>query len=207
MINSTSKRVAGFVGTLGVAAALFGAGASGTGAYFSDAKQGTVTGTMGSIRITAFAGGGPDATGISFDKLLPGEAQEKTVRFQNTGQNSQDVWLVFNKADLGDGNASTHRQKINDLGTDAEIHLSNGAGEVFGSANLNDDPGCSSTGPACMPLPETLQVADNLAPNKRGSFTFGFMPSADFSQSRYEDLPFLSLRYKLVATQHGVPPQ
>lgn len=207
MIKSTTLRVAGFVGTLGATAALVGAAAMGTGAYFSDAKSGSISGTMGSIRITAYDGGGSNATDIAFSNMLPGEGQEKTVRYQNTGHNNQDVWLVFNQADLGDHNARTDAGKVNDFGRYGEIHVKGNGTEIFGSKNLNDDPtSCPPQGTDCNPLPPTLKVADNLTPGQVGDFSFGFTPSSRFGND-VQDLPILHLGYQLVATQHGVAPQ
>lgn len=207
MNKSTTIRIVGFVGSLGATAALVGAAASGTGAYFSDAKSGNIAGTMGSIKITAYDGGGANATDISFTNMLPGEAQDKTVRYQNTGKNTQDVWLVFNQSDLGDFDHSTDNHKINDFGRFAEIHVKGNGTEVFGSKNLNDDANsCPPAGTDCNPLPSQIKVADGLTPGQVGDFTFSFTPGARFGNG-VQDLTILNLPYQLVATQHGIAPQ
>jgi hypothetical protein len=199
-------KVTGFIGTLGASAALVATAATGTGAYFSDSASGTISGTMGSIKIQA-GDGGPAATTINFTKMLPGEAQSQTVSFTNTGQNVQDVWVVFDPAALGDHDHSTDTGKINDRGTYGEIHVKSGNTAVFDSANLNDDPNSCAPGtgnPACNPLPEMIKLRDSLTPGGAGSFTFSYTPGAKYQNN--QGLPEVNLPYKLVATQHGVSP-
>ena len=205
--KSTTIRIAGFVGSLGATAALVGAAASGTGAYFTDAKPGNISGTMGSIRITAYDGGGTSATDIAFTDMLPGEGQVKTVRYQNTGKNTEDVWLVFNQADLGDFNSHTDTGKVNDMGHFGEIHVSSNGTEVFGSKNLNDDAtSCPPAGTDCNPLPAKIKLADGVTPGTVGGFAFSFTPGAN-TGNWGQEATRLNLGYQLVATQHGIAPQ
>ena len=197
-------RLAGFVGSVGVTAALVGAAATGTGAYFSDSKTGDIKATMGSIRIEGHDGSGANSIGIDFEKMLPGEAQSKTIRYQNTGQNNQDVWVVFDRAALGDGSGNVG---VNSLGRFGEIHVKGNGVSVFDSANLNDRASTCPPGagdPACNPLPEALKVANNLTPGQVGDWTFSFAPGAKFKGN--QTMPVLNLPYTLVATQHGITP-
>jgi hypothetical protein len=201
--KSTLLRVGGFIGSAAVTAGLVGAAVTGTGAYFSDAKSGTITGTMGSIAIAGSNGSANDL-GITFDKMLPGEAQSKTITFQNTGSNNQDVWVVFDQDDLGDGNGT---KGLNSLGTYGEVHVKANGTEIFGSANLNDRASTCAPGegnPACNPLPHMLKLASNVPSQEGGSMEFTFKPGAKFKS--YMNMPVLNLDYKLVATQVGISP-
>jgi hypothetical protein len=208
--RSTIVRIAGFIGSVGLTAGLVGAAVTGTGAYFSDAKSGNISGTMGSINVEGHDGSGADQLGMTFTDMLPGEAQTKTVRFANTGKNAQDVWVVFSQAALGDHNHSTDTGLVNDRGTFAEIRVKSNGTEKFESANLNDDqlscpPGSSdATHPPCRELPHMLLLQEDLAPGAVGDFEFMFRPGAKFKGNA--NLPVLDLPYTLVATQHGIAP-
>lgn len=201
--NSRNLRIVGFLGTVGASAALVGAAVVGTGAYFQDAKTDNyISGTMGSIQVTGHDGVGAHNLDIEFSKMLPGEANTKSVRFENTGANNQDVWVVFD---------ATKLHALNQLGTYGEVHVSTGGSEVFGSANLNDgypalqcgqDP--SST---VCPVPSKIKLADNLAPGHTGDFTFSFTPGAKFQSPALMGAKLLDLPYTLVATQHGISPK
>ena len=50
MSKSKKGRIAAFLATVGVSAALIGVAASSTGAYFSDTHTGSVSGSIGSIK-------------------------------------------------------------------------------------------------------------------------------------------------------------
>ncbi|WP_027862018.1 hypothetical protein [Marmoricola sp. URHB0036] len=201
MNKSKTARVAAFIGALGASAALIGAAVSGTGAYFQGTTdQAHITGTMGTIKIEGV--GGLD---VVFQKMLPGEAQSKTVEYRSTGANNEDVWLVFtNPSQLGSHDAQTG---LNSLGTYGEVHIASNGVEKFGSANLNDNASSCPPGagnPACNPLPEKIKLADNVQPDQHGVFSFSFKPSEKFKSN--QGLPVLGLDYKLVATQHGIDP-
>jgi hypothetical protein len=203
-------KVTGFISTLAAGTALVASAATGTGAYFTDSVSGTISGTMGSIDIQA-GDGGPAATTINFTKMLPGETGKQEVAFKNTGQNPQDVWVVFPKSALGDGDHSTDQHLINDFGTYATIQIKSSGGTVFYSTNLNDDQtscpdGVSdpAVGRACHALPTMVRLSSNLAPGQGGNMEFAFTPDAKFKNN--QGLPVLNLPYKLVATQHGISP-
>src|SRR4051794_2861233 len=134
MSKSTVARIAGFTVALGATATMVSFAATGTGAYFSDAKTGnSISGTMGSIKITGHDGTGTNNLDISFANMLPGDAQSQTVTFQNTGLNPQDVYVVFNQADLGTQDGQTG---LNSLGSYAEVHVASAGSEIFESGNL-----------------------------------------------------------------------
>lgn len=198
-----AARIGGFLGATGMTAALVGAAVAGTGAYFTDAEAGTVTGTMGSIEIDA------TYTTIAFENMLPGEPQEHVVQYRNTGMNNQDVWVVFDQDDLGDFDSATDEGKVNDFGRYAEIHLYSFGAPRFESANLNDDAGTCPPGagdPACNPLPKQVLLASNLAPGATGDMTFNLRPGAAFKSQALYGVDWFNLDYQIVATQHGIAP-
>ena len=195
-------RIGGFVGSAALTAGLLAAAVSGTGAYFTDSEAGALTGTMGTIAITA-----TNPT-IAFTNMLPGEASTHTVGFTNTGLNNQDVWVVFPQAALGDFNHLTDTGLVNDRGTYAEVHVTASGTAVFDSANLNDDATSCPLGagtPACNPLPSKILLASNLAPGAGGDMSFSWTPAAKYSNA-HQGQPELNLPYTLVATQHGITP-
>jgi hypothetical protein len=205
MRNTSIARTVGFIGAAGITVALVGAAAAGTGAYFTDSKAGTISGTMGTISVTGYDGGGSDHLDMTFTKMLPGQSQDRTIRYQNTGDSNQDVWVVFDQADLGthDGNTG-----LNSLGSYAEIHIQANGGAVFDSANLSDRYPCGTPSagyPDICPLPAQIKLTDNLAPGVVGNMLFSFTPGAKFKNG-VQGSTILSLRYKIVATQHGITP-
>jgi hypothetical protein len=234
-MDSTTKkkatRIAMFIGTIGVSAALVGAGVAATGAYFSDTNSGTITGTLGSIKVTTSGGTGTDSLDFNFANLLPGETQKADGRYTNTGRNAQDVWIVFNNADA--------LHALNNLGSFGEVHIvSNGTDEVFASTNLNDNlaPASGTCGPfspapgMCWPLPRQIKLADNVNPGLSGEFSFSFrypakmgnIPTSGIGDGQGSNIagaigpewnryplgsPISSgLPYQIVATQDGITP-
>ncbi|MHB1011200.1 MAG: hypothetical protein ACYC1E_18710 [Propionibacteriaceae bacterium] len=201
MNKSRVMRLVGFLGAAGVTAGLLGAAAAGTGAYFTDSSSGVAQGTMGTIAVGTWGGGGADSLDFTFANMLPGEANTKTVNFVNDGSRAQDVWVVFPQAYLGDHNHLTDTGLINDRGTYAEIHIKSSGVAVFDSANLNDDPvSC----PSCTPLPTQLLLASNVAPGATGNMMFSYMPAAKYKNN--QGMPEFYLPYKIVATQPGIAP-
>ncbi len=230
MFKSKTARLGAFVATVGVTAALAGTAVQTTGAYFSDARAGTLTGTIGSIKVTTSGGQGADNLDFAFTNLLPGEAQKATGNYQNTGRNPEDVWLVFSNSDA--------LHALNVLGTYGEVHVASNGTEIFASQNLNDDtvscpPGSSdATHPACAALPRELKLADSVAPGTVGNFSFSFNYAAKLKGPNtggtadvgpgWNCYPVVGpnstaacdptatnnygLPYKIVATQHGVDP-
>jgi len=91
MNKRKTVRLAGFVGAVGVSAALVAAASSGTGAYFTDSAGGNLAGTSGHLKITA------SDTSLNFSGLMPGVDQSKTFKYAATSDSSgpEDVWLVF----------------------------------------------------------------------------------------------------------------
>lgn len=211
-MKRTTKKLTFAAAMVAAALGLAVAGSSLTGAYFSDTKQGDVTGTVGSIKITGNGGNGANGLDVQFNNLLPGEVQTKTVNFANTGNNPEDVWVVFNNPDA--------LHALNNLGTYGEVHLSASGTPVFDSANLNDNSG-NSCGPlspqGCWPVPQKVKLVSNLAPGAGGTFSFGFSYASKLQAQSpagggaWNSYPLVSptasgLPYQLVAVQTGQTP-
>lgn len=211
MNKGFALRLGGFIGAAGVTAALVGTAVTGTGAYFSDSRTGTVTGSLGSITLST--GGSPtNDTTLAFTDMLPGEGKTQKVDFTNTGHNPQDVWVVFNQGDMGDGSHLTDTNLINDHGTYGEVLIKSSGVDKFWSNNLNDDaascpPGAGAPGPVCNPVPHMIKLAENLAPAASGNMEFTYTPAAKLKSSAQENGPaFAPIDYAIVATQHGIAP-
>lgn len=217
----TSKGIAlvSSVALLGGAAWL---AAGTTGAYFSDTHDGTISGTVGSIRVTPYGGSGTDHTDLAFENLLPGASQTVSVNYENTGRNKEDVYIVFKNP--------TALSALNSLGTYGEVHLAADGNPLFDSANLNDR--ASTCGPfsptGCWPLLNTYLVKSDVVPGGSGTVTFSFAyasklktqgavgsPAAAWNSypapggqvtTNAADGTGSGLPYSIVATQPGVTP-
>jgi len=183
---SKKWRIAAFTGALIGSAGLVTAAAGATGAYFNDTQSGTVTGTVGSIKVSTSGGTGGDNLDFNFANMLPGDFQTSTVHYSNDGSNAEDVYLVFNNAQA--------LHSVNNLGTYGEAKIGSNGTTVFSSTNLNDgetwnldpiDPTsdhCSSSPSAnvplasdgCWPIPSVVKLAANVAPGHGGTMTFSF---------------------------------
>jgi hypothetical protein len=216
MLNSLKVKGA----AIAVSVALLGGtawlAAGSTGAYFSDTHTGTISGTVGSIRVTPYGGSGPTATDLAFSNLLPGVPQTVTESYQNTGANAEDVYIVFNNA--------TALSALNNLGTYGEAHLSANGTPLFDSANLNDRVStCGPLSPSgCWPLSSQYLIAGSLPPGAAGtvSFTFNYAsklkgqgpgvwntyPVSGQTTTNAADGSGSGLPYEIVATQPGVTP-
>jgi len=195
---SKKWRVAVFAGALVGSAGLVTAAAAATGAYFNDTQSGTVTGTIGSIKVTTSGGSGGDSLNFNFANMLPGDYQTSTVHYSNSGTNTEDVYLVFNNA------AALH--SVNDLGSYGAAKIGSNGTTVFSSTNLNDgetaglqpiDPTsshCSSSSSAsvplsptgCWPIPNVVKLATNVAPGHGGTMTFSFALGAKWKATSTE---------------------
>jgi hypothetical protein len=232
MTKSMKVKCAAIVGTVGMLGATAFVASGQTGAYFSDTHTGAISGTIGSIRITP-SGGTESNDGsfmdLAFSNMLPGDPQTVTVNYQNTGANTEDVYVVFPNA--------TALSALNNLGSYGTVHLSsagNGAvGDVFDSANLNDNGTSCPIGSTsvqhptpCEPLPNQLLIASGVNPGGTGSFSFSFnyasklstqapvgstaywntYPVAGQTTTNVADGTGNGLPYEIVATQQGVTP-
>jgi len=84
--------------SLFVIAALGGAAVIGTGAYFTDNSAGQIGGTNGTVAVTTSGGSGADNLDFTFEGVLPGETRTANVHVQNTGSNTQDIYLAFDNS-------------------------------------------------------------------------------------------------------------
>jgi hypothetical protein len=182
------KRAAaiGAVGFVAAAALLVVPGA--TLESFSDTEI-TPNNAIDATTLEIATGGGTGAANLDFryDNLLPGVRQSASGTYRNVGRMAQDVWLVFNNADA--------LHALNDLGADAEIHLTSNGTEIFASQNLTANA-----------LPRALKLADNVDPGAAGSFSFGFNYSTQFSMNPTAPTAWASLPYLITATQPGIAP-
>lgn len=242
----TKWRMAAFVGALAGSAGLVAAATGATGAYFDAVNSGTVTGTIGQVAILTTGGNGNSGSTASLDfqfaNLMPGTFQTATVKFQNTGTNAEDIWLVFPNADA--------LHALNNLGRYGGVTVQSTLGVVFKSSNLNDaldstlapDGNCPgtpdtttetfwSTSSDCLPLPNAIELASNVAGQGTGTMEFSFAyapklkgPGAEGatafcyplvqipSDSNPADQtctttgPKYGLPYQIVATQPGIAP-
>jgi hypothetical protein len=223
MFGIPRARGVAFVATLALLGGTVWIAAGTTGAYFTDTHDGTITGSIGSIRVTPSKADGTTGMKLSFDKLLPGDLQTVRVNYKNTGNSPEDVWIVFPNA--------TALSALNSMGHWGEVHLGANGSEIFASTNLNDRTETCS-GPLCVPLLKQYPVAHDVAPGGEGYVTFSFALAAKMvtppkafniypaSVDSYQNDPthldyqyFIDpndghgagLPYQIVATQVGIP--
>jgi hypothetical protein len=218
MLNSLKIKGA----AIAVSVALLGGtawlAAGSTGAFFSDTEHGTISGTIGSIKVSTYGGSGTDGADIAFTNMLPGVPQTVTVDYQNTGANAEDVYIVFPNA--------TALSALNNLGHYGQGHLSANGQPLFDSINMKDSLG--SCGPfhpdndGCWPLQSQYLAASNVAPGATGSISFTFnywskltgngpgvfntYPVPGQTTTIAADGSGSGLPYEVVATQPGVTP-
>jgi hypothetical protein len=231
--KSVKIKCAAIVGTVALLGGTAYVAAGSTGAYFSDTHTGSVVGTVGSIRITP-SGGTQSSDGsdmdLAFTNLLPGTPQTVTVNYQNTGTDPEDVYIVFPNA--------TALSALNNLGSYGTVHLTSSGygavGDVFDSANLNDNSTTCPVGSTsvkyptpCEPLPSDVLIATNVIPGATGAFSFTinyasalstqpapgttaywntYPVSGQTTTNEPADGSGNGLPYEIVATQHGVTP-
>jgi hypothetical protein len=216
--NSVKVRFGALGASLVVLAALVAMATGVTGAYFSEARQGGIDGSTGSIHVHTEGGNGENGLHFNFKNLLPGEPQTATVEFKNTGASPQDVWVVFNNAEA--------LHALNNLGTYGEVTLSNSNGVFFHSTNLNDNQypasgTCGEFNPSgCWPVMKQYKVASDVSPGAGSYFRFTFSYASKMSNPAQEGQPWNTyppevepsaiegngLPYQIVATQVGQEP-
>ena len=201
--------------------ALIASGA--TGAYFSDSKPGTISGTVGNVHVSVNGGNGALLSDLHFTNLLPGEAQTVNLNYKNTGSSAEDIYIVFPNA--------TALSALNNLGTFGEAHLSANGTPLFDSANLKDSSSsCGAFSPSgCWPLAKQYLLVSNLGAGYTGNLAFSFNYASKLKGQAPEyaaaapwnsypvtgqttinsgDTPATGagLPYQIVATQHGITP-
>jgi hypothetical protein len=202
--------------------ALLASGA--TGAYFSDSKPGTISGTIGNVHVSTNGGFGANGSDLVFTNLLPGEPQTVSMNYTNTGSGAEDIYIVFPNA--------TALSALNNLGHYGQIHLSANGTALFDSDNIKDGlpANCLPFHPdndGCWPLQSQYKLVSSLPAGATGSVTFSFnyagklsaqapagapapawnsYPVAGQTTSNGADGTGSGLPYKIVATQHGITP-
>jgi hypothetical protein len=221
-MNSLKTKIIALAGSVAVLGGAAWVASGTTGAYFSDTHTGSITGTVGSIRVTPYGGAGADGTDLAFSNLLPGAAQTVTVNYQNTGRDTEDVYVVFNNP--------TALSALNSLGTYGEAHLSADGNALFDSANLNDRAStCGAFDPSgCWPLKSVYLVKSGVVAGGSGTISFSFAYASKLKTQgavgspapAWNAFPALGgqvttnaadgsgsgLPYQIVATQPGVTP-
>jgi hypothetical protein len=225
MRKSKAVRVVGFVGALGASAALVGFAATGTGAYFTDSKPGSINASTGSVKLTVTPADGK----LYFTDLLPGDYKDQTIDYVAGGTGSEDIWMVL----PSDGSAEALVGQKDDgsgggLGRYGHFAVT-APGGSFTSYNLANRPPsdaqgavCSIDGnghggsnqvaadrsdyslPYCAPANVILlQSGLTSGQGGRATVTFGYTPLLRGPQSG----PLSQVAaYKIVATQHGIRP-
>lgn len=221
-------KVLGFIGSLAAGAAMVGAAVTGTGAYFTDSKDGNLSASSGHLRLSA------DNTNLTFDSLMPGEDKTKNIEYDVAVTGKSDVWLMFDKNNLGylkwTGDKNNQAWTDGGMGRYGHVKIANSDGTLFESWNLQNlppngtDPVCAvdanghgtgrpatsvaDTPPLCG-VPTAIKVADNLSDGAHGllSITFGITGRwAGGTGNVLMDFPVAGVPFKVVATQHGIRP-
>lgn len=154
--KSMAIRIGGFAAALCASGALIGTAVSGTGAYFTDAHNGTIYANTGQIKVNVTPANGT----LNFQNLLPGDYQTQQIDYTAQpvgGQNqTEDIWLVFPTDNGHGGNPSEAFTGVPEdpdpgaLGRYGHFALSSTGGAHFTSYNLAN-PGTTSghTGSSC----------------------------------------------------------
>jgi hypothetical protein len=95
-------RTAALATTVVATAALLSGVVATTGAYFSANTTGAVAGNLATVAVTTVGSGGSDANNLTFTwaNMLPGEDKVASIHVQNTGNVSEDIYLVFKNDNL-----------------------------------------------------------------------------------------------------------
>lgn len=223
MNKSKTARVVAFVAALGASAALIGAAAQGTGAYFTDSRSGSLSATTGQIRIDS------GSTDLSLTNLLPGQYKNATLSYTSNGSQAEDVWVVFNKQSPEYAALTGYQTGLGGFG---HFEVAGEDGQpVFSSWNLSNDAngnsGCADnavghgsdsersdydyTTAGYCGIPGAIKVESSVpaGATRHVTMTFGYTPklkdtgAADNYQ--YEN-GTAKIPFKLVATQVGVTP-
>lgn len=233
MGKAKAIRLTGFVGALCVSAVLVGASVTGTGAWFTDSKAGSITGSSGHLTLNA------TSTNLSYANLMPGTNVDKAVDYStDVSSGGVDLWLVFNHDGAGyiafTGGKNSPGNADGGLGRFGYFAVSDSHGGLaFRSGNLSfQDYGISSnypiagdcstdangrggsdwiatdgniTAPYKCGVPDKILLATNLPTATSGTVTvtFGLNGTMQTGQGQLNE-PNVS--FNLVATQTGHRP-
>jgi hypothetical protein len=223
MFKNKTARIAAFVGAIGASAALIGTAATTTGAYFTDSENGTIAGKTGSLVVDKRSD-----YSLNFNDLVPGEYQDKDVKYATAGSTNEDIWLKFPAgpeygAFTGAANGSDGFPS-GGMGRYGHFAVKNNAGNtLFSSYNLTNvsqgTSGCadneghgfgpastsaSDTPPNCG-VPRYILVESNVpsGTDAKLTLTFGVTGRATGQNANQ---PAAAVPFQVVATQHGVRP-
>ncbi|MDO8108431.1 hypothetical protein Q6348_14635 [Isoptericola sp. b441] len=224
MSTFTALRLGGFVGTAGLTAALVGFAVSGTGAYFTDSADGTISSSSGHLTLST------TETNLSFADLVPGTDKTQDVTYHVDTTGPADVWLVFDPETAGyqgftgpkdegalvpDGGLGRYGHFAVSVGSDGPLFQSYNlasapAGESGGcpvDANGHGGSAQQATSPSDTPpycgVPTAIKLSSNLTTGQGATVhvTFG-LTGRQTQQNQVE----WTVPYKIVATQAGVRP-
>lgn len=215
-------RLAGFVGALGISAALVAMASSSTGAYFTDTADGTVT--AGSGHLTLSHG----VTDLNFSNLVPGQYPTQKIAYSVDSNVNVDVWLTF---DDNTGYCQLTGSKDNDkcsdggLGRYGHFAVANNNDTKFTSYNLanpdqgitgqscnvnangnggsNQKPTSETDTPPYCGVPMAIKLASNLGSGTSGEVEVTFGVTGKWTA---QNTAVANVGYHLVATQAGVRP-
>lgn len=221
MFKSKTVRVVGFVGSMGLSAALLGTAATSTGAWFTDSEAGTVMAKSGTLTVDK-----NNNYNLFFDKLIPGQDQTKDVGYHTGGDAPSDIWLSFPNGDAyGAFTGQKGYPNVSDggLGRYGHFAVYNNAGNLlFNSYNLTNQPdgtsGCADSEghgsnspatsatdtPAYCGVPHYMKIESNVASGTDAKLTLLFGLTGRATGQNKMEVP--SLPFQVVATQVGVRP-
>jgi hypothetical protein len=219
-------KVTGFLGTLAAGTALVATAATGTGAWFTDSQDGTITAQAGHLDLTT------SGTTFDFRNIMPGEDKTLPIDYNvDVSGGKVDVWLTFDTTSLDyakfTGFSGTPGQNGYDdggIGRYGHFKVSSGSSTFFDSYNLKNAPdgtsGCAdnakgwgSSRPANSEtdtdmgycgVPGQILIAQGLNAGDAGhvALTFGLTGK----QTQQNQLQINHLPFKIVATQAGHGP-
>jgi len=154
-------KVVGFIGSLAAGAALVGTAVTGTGAYFTDSKGGSLVAGSGQLRLSV------SEPNLNFANLVPGTDKTQDIAYSLESTGRSDVWLTFDKESMGYAalTGALGRAPLSGGGVGRYGHFAvsnDSGGALFESWNLQNLPD-GTTGQACVDarnLPGTAVDAD-----------------------------------------------
>jgi hypothetical protein len=229
MFKNKTARITAFVGAIGASAALIGTAATTTGAYFTDAENGSISGQTGHLSVDQRG----DSYNLTFANLVPGEYQDKVVNYHTGGDTKSDIWLAFPAGSAyGKFTGAKHVgatpsvDGYDDGGMGRYGHFAVARSDgttLFSSYNLqnaaNGTSGCANTDgsgfgpqatdvndtPPLCGVPHYIKLESNVNPGTDGHATLTFGVTGR-QTDQGQAAPPATVPFQVVATQHGVRP-
>jgi hypothetical protein len=211
-------KAVGFIGSLAAGAALVGAAVTGTGAYFTDSHNGSLTASSGHLTMDV------SNTTLSFSDLMPGVDKTNNIDFKVSSEGRSDVWVTFDPTSPAylqfTGAKGVEPVPGGGLGRFGHFAVSvNGGNPIFESYNLQNGTGCgvdafgnggsnqqataSDLFPPLCGVPAAIRIASNLSDGQSATLNVTFGATGKQTAQR---APIASVPFKIVATQAGVRP-